>query len=57
MRASSSNYSRPDKTKDRVVLSYDGFLSYLLIVDEATQYIWCFLTKMKEPPTNLLNAF
>jgi hypothetical protein len=57
MSASSSNYSRPDKTKDRVVLSYDGFLLYLLIVDKATRYIWFFLTKMKEPPTNLLDAF
>ncbi len=57
MRASLSHYSCPDKTKDRVVLSYNGFSSYLLIVDEATQYIWCFLTKTKEPPTNLLNAF
>jgi hypothetical protein len=57
MRASSSNYSHPDNTKDRVVLSYDGFSSYLLIVDEATRYIWCFLTKMKEPPTDLLDAF
>jgi hypothetical protein len=57
MRALLSNYSHPDKTKDRVVLSYDGFLSYLLIVDEATRYIWCFLAKTKEPPTNLLDAF
>ncbi len=40
-----------------MVLSYDGFFSYLLIVDEATCYIWCFLTKTKELPTNLLNAF
>ena len=57
MRALLSNYSHPDKTKDRVVLSYDGFLLYLLIVDEASQYIWCFLTKTKEPPTDLLDAF
>ena len=44
MRASSSDYSRRDKTKDRVVLSYDGFSLYLLIVDEASRYIWVFLT-------------
>ncbi len=55
MRASSSNYSRPDKKTNRVVLSYDGFSSYFLIVDKATPYIWCFLTKSKE--TNLLDAF
>ena len=35
MRASTSDYSRRDKTRDRVVFSYDGFSSYLLIVDEA----------------------
>ncbi len=57
MRASSSNYSRPNMKTDWVVLSYDGFSSYLLIVDEATCYIWCFLTKMREPPINLLDAF
>jgi hypothetical protein len=57
MRASSLNYSRPDKTTDRVVLFYNGFSSYLLIVNVATRYIWCFLTKTKEPPTNLLDAF
>ncbi len=57
MRASSLNYSRPDKTTDRVVLSYNGFFSNLLIVDKATCYIWCFLTKTKEPPINLLDAF
>jgi hypothetical protein len=57
MWVSSSNYSRPDKKTGRVVLSYDGFSSYLLIIDEATCYIWCFLTKSKEPPTDLLDAF
>jgi len=36
MRASTSDYSCRDKAKDRVVFSYDGFSSYLLIVDEAS---------------------
>ncbi len=54
---SSSNYSRPDKKTDRMVLSYDEFSSYLLIANKATCYIWCFLTKSKVPPTNLLDAF
>jgi hypothetical protein len=53
----SLNYFRPDKTTNRVVLSYNGFSSYLLIVDKATSYIWCFLTKTKEPLTNFLDAF
>jgi hypothetical protein len=57
MRSSTSNYLRPDRIHDRVVLSYDGFSSYLLIVNEATRYIWCFLTKSKEPPLDLLDTF
>jgi hypothetical protein len=57
MHASSSNYSWPNEKTDRVVLSYDRFSSCLLIVNGATRYIWCFLTKTKEPPTDLLDAF
>jgi hypothetical protein len=45
MRASASDFSRPNKKTDRVVTSCDGFSSYLLIVDEATCFIWVFLTK------------
>jgi hypothetical protein len=33
MRASTSNYRRPNKDSDRVILSYDGYTLYLLIVD------------------------
>jgi hypothetical protein len=36
MQASTSDYSGPQKGADCVVKSYDGFRSYLLIVDEAT---------------------
>jgi hypothetical protein len=39
MRASSSDYSKPDKSIDRVVDSWDGYSSYLLIVDEGSRYI------------------
>jgi hypothetical protein len=39
MRASSSDYSRPNKKHDRVIDSWDGYLSYLLVVDEASRYI------------------
>ena len=45
MRASTSDFSRPNKKTNRVVTSCDGFSSYLLIVDEATRFIWVFLTK------------
>ena len=50
MRASTLDYSRRDKAKDWVVISYDGYSSYLLIVDEASCYIWVFLTASKSPP-------
>ena len=57
MRASTSDFSRPNKKSDRVVTSYDGFSSYLLIVDEATRFIWVFLMKSKAPPLDILDAF
>ena len=57
MRASTSNFSKPNKKDDRVVLSYDGFSSYLLIVDEATHFIWVFLTKSIAPPLDILDTF
>ena len=39
MSASADDYSRPDKTKDRTIKLYDGYSSYLLIVDEVSRYI------------------
>jgi hypothetical protein len=57
MRASTSQYVRPNKKDDRVVLSYDGFSSYLLVVDEASRYIWVFLTNTNEPPLDLIDTF
>ncbi len=36
MRASAEDYSWADKSKDQVVFSYDGYSSYLLIVDKAS---------------------
>lgn len=46
-------YSRPNKTKDRVVTSFDGFNSYLLVVNESTKYIWVYLCALKEPPIHM----
>ena len=42
---------------DWVVLSYDGHRAYLLIIDSASRYIWCFLTNTKDPPLAILHAF
>ncbi len=57
MRASTSDYSHPQKSKDRVVQLYDGFTSYLLIVNEATRYVWVFLTTSKDPPLDIVSKF
>ncbi len=57
MRALANDYTQPSKTTYRVILSYDGFTSYLIIVDAATRFIWIFLTKPKEPPLDIVKAF
>jgi hypothetical protein len=57
IRASNEDYSRPTKEKDRVIESYDGFTSYLLVVDEVSKYSWIFLTKSKDPPIELTRLF
>ena len=40
-----------------MVKSYDGYTSYLLIVDEATRYAWVFLTASKDPPLDIVRKF
>ena len=57
MRASSSDYSTPNLETDRVVESFDGFVAYLIIVDEASKFVWIFLRKSKEPPVELVSHF
>jgi hypothetical protein len=57
MRASSPDYDGTRHLGPRVVMSWDGFLSYLLIVDKASRYIWVFLTTSKEPPVDIINTF
>jgi hypothetical protein len=57
MRASTLDYSCRDKAKDWVVFSYDGFSSYLLIVDKASCYVWVFLTDSKSPPIDIVKEF
>ena len=57
IRASKSDYSKPDLKNDRVVNSYDGFSSYLLVIDEASRYAWVFLCESKEPPIEYASHF
>ncbi len=57
MRVSANDYMQLSKTTDCVVQSYDGYSSYLIIVDAATRFIWVFLTTSKEPPLDIVNTF
>ena len=57
IRASTHDFTRPNKDEDRIVTSYDGYNTYLIISDEATRYVWVFLFKSKEPPIATIRAF
>jgi hypothetical protein len=57
LRASLEDYKHPNKAHDRIILSYDGFCAYLLIVDSASRRVWAFLTASKEPPLAIQWAF
>ncbi len=57
MRASSSDYGGQDKSQARVIKSWDGYSLYLLIVDEASCFLWVFLMKSKEPPLDIVETF
>lgn len=57
MRSSRLDYLHPDKCSDCVIASWDGYSSYLLIVDDASRYIWVFLTKSKTPPIDIIDKF
>lgn len=45
----------PDKTKDHAVTEFDGYNSYLLVVDESTKYTWVYLCELKEPLLHLID--
>jgi hypothetical protein len=57
MQASSPEYRGQTKLRDRVISSWDGYSSYLLIVNEASWYIWVFHTKSKDPPIDIVETF
>ncbi len=40
-----------------MVECFEGYLAYLIIVDECSRYVWVFLRKSKESPVNLVKAF
>jgi hypothetical protein len=57
MRASTTDYARPNKSTDWVVSLYNGYTLYLFVIDEASWYAWVLLTKSKNPPLNIVWAF
>jgi hypothetical protein len=57
IRASSVNYLHPNINRDLVVDSYDGYSSYLLIVDDKSSMTWIFLTRSKSPPLDIVRLF
>jgi hypothetical protein len=57
MCSSPSEYSCPDKWMDHVIQLWDRYSSYLLIVNEASCYIWVFLTNSKDPPLDIIDQF
>ena len=40
-----------------IITSYDGYNSYLIVVDKHTRYMWIFLSKMKLPPLKTVDKF
>ena len=56
MRASSDSFHKTPGAS-RVVDSYDGYNSYLLITDAKTRFTWVFLTTSKAPPIDLVKTF
>ena len=57
IRSSTDDYQKPDAERDRVVKSFDGFNSYLDIVDDHARYTWIFLCRSKNPPVELENGY
>ncbi len=45
IRSSALDFTKPDKSKDQITHSYDGYNLYLLVVNEATRYVWVFCFK------------
>jgi hypothetical protein len=57
IRASFVNYRCSNVTSNRVIDSYKGYSSYLLIMDNKSSMSWIFLTKSKSPPLELVRLF
>jgi hypothetical protein len=54
MRASHSDYRSPRLGTDQVVECFESFSAYLIVVDEASHYVWVFLQTSKNPLVDLI---
>ena len=45
------------KIPKKIIASYDGYNSYLIIVDKKTRYMFVFLSKSKQPPVQTVDTF
>lgn len=57
LRASLEDFWTTNLKTDCIVESFDGYKSYLLVVDKATRYTWIFLTRNKKPPIGIISLF
>jgi hypothetical protein len=57
MRAPTMDYKFPQPGSDGVVECFEGCNAYLIIVDEASCYVWVFLHQSKIPPVDLIMDF
>lgn len=57
LRATAEDFRTTNLKTDRIVESFDGYKSYLIVVDKTTRYAWLFLTKTKKPPVGIIRHF
>jgi hypothetical protein len=57
MRASTSTFYQPNKLQDQIVLSFDNFTSYLLVIDKTSRYAWVIFRGGKDPLLDIINVF
>jgi hypothetical protein len=50
----STSHNKPKLTLQQ---SHDGYMAYLLIIDAATRYVFCFPLKTRHPPIQIIDQF
>ena len=53
--ASAEDFRVTNLNTDRIVESFDGYKSYLLVVDKTTRYTWLFPRRTKKPPVGIIS--